>query len=126
MGMTVHAYTFSPRPTPESRRDTGYVIPNTGDPGGTLPSSWHSGSDKASLHAFLSQNLDHVLVSVPLTPSTTNLLGAEEFALLSRSCTSRGRRPFVTNIARGKVIDQDALIESLKSGELSGAAVDVA
>lgn len=31
----------------------------------------------------------------------------------------------MTNISRGKVIDQDALLASLKSGELGGAAVDV-
>ncbi|PGH14735.1 hypothetical protein AJ79_02901 [Helicocarpus griseus UAMH5409] len=126
MGMQVLAYTFSPRPTPASRRDTGYIVPHTGDPDGTLPVSWHHGSDKVSLHDFLSQNLDHLLISVPLTPSTTKFIGAEELALLSKSCTRTTRRPFLTNISRGKVIDQEALIESLKSGELSGAAIDVA
>jgi phosphoglycerate dehydrogenase-like enzyme len=126
MGMTVLAYTLSPRPTPESRRDQGYIVPGTGDPDGTLPFSWHSGQGKAALHDFLCQDLDHILLSVPLTPLTTKLLGAEEFAILSQSCTRPGRRPFVTNISRGKVIDQDALIVSLKSGELSGAAIDVA
>ncbi|KAK2795751.1 hypothetical protein FQN52_003600 [Onygenales sp. PD_12] len=126
MGMSVLAYTFSPRTTPESRKDNGYIIPNTGDPDGTLPISWHSGADKASLHSFLSQNLDHLLISVPLTPSTTHFIGAEEMTLLSKSCKSTIRRPYLTNISRGKVIDQSALIESLKSGELSGAAIDVA
>ncbi|KAK2809152.1 hypothetical protein FQN50_003987 [Emmonsiellopsis sp. PD_5] len=126
MGMNVLAYTFSPRTTPESRKDNGYIIPNTGDPDGTLPVSWHSGADKASLHSFLSQNLDHLLISVPLTPSTTHFIGAEEMTLLSKSCKSTTRRPYLTNISRGKVIDQAALIESLKSGELSGAAIDVA
>lgn len=126
MGMQVLAYTHSPRETPESRRDNGYIVPGTGDPDGTLPISWHHGSSKSSLHAFLAQDLDHLLVSLPLTPSTTQLLGAEEFALLSNSCTRRGRRPFLTNISRGKILDQDALIESLRSGELGGAALDVA
>ncbi|PGH26752.1 hypothetical protein AJ80_01516 [Polytolypa hystricis UAMH7299] len=126
MGMKVLAYTFSPRDTPESRRDTGYIVPDTGDPDGTLPISWHSGSDKASLHAFLSQNLDHLLISVPLTTQTTKFIGAEEISILSKSCTRTTRRPYITNIARGKVIDQDALIASLKSRELGGAALDVA
>ncbi|EGC41233.1 dehydrogenase [Histoplasma capsulatum var. duboisii H88] len=125
MGMQVLAFTFFPRTTPESRRDNGYIVPNTGDPDGSLPVSWHSGSDKAALHAFLSQNLDYLLVSVPLTPSTEYLIGAEEIALLSKSCTRTTRRPFLTNISRGMVIDQDALLESLKSGELGGAAIDV-
>jgi phosphoglycerate dehydrogenase-like enzyme len=126
MGMKVLAYTNSPRPTPESRRDKGYIVPGTGDPDGSLPIAWHSGASKAALHEFLSQDLDYILIAVPLTPETTGLLGAEEFQILSKSCTRVGRRPFLTNIARGKVIDQDALINSLKSGELGGAALDVA
>ncbi|KAL3478931.1 hypothetical protein BJX99DRAFT_223230 [Aspergillus californicus] len=125
LGMTVHAYTASPRPTPESRRDPHYIVPGTGDPDGTLPSSWHHGTDKASLHAFLSLGLDHVVVSLPLTPQTTNLLAAEEFAVLAANKTAKHLSPYLTNISRGKVIDQDALIASLKSGELRGAALDV-
>lgn len=125
MGMEVLAYTSSPRPTPESRRDKGYIVPGTGDPDGTLPVSWHSGQDKASLHDFLSQDLDYLLVSIPLTPLTNRLLGAEEFSLLSKSNTRSKRGPFLTNISRGKIIDQDALIASLESGELGGAALDV-
>ena len=125
MGMSVLAYTLSPRPTPESRCDSGYIIPGTGDPEGVLPISWHSGSSKSSLHDFLSQDLDHLLISLPLTAQTTGLLGAEEFSLLSKSCTRVGRRPFLTNISRGKILDQAALIDSLYSGQLSGAALDV-
>ena len=125
MGMTIHAYTASPRPTPESRRDTGYSIPGTGDPEGALPVSWHHGTDKASLHEFLSLGLDHVVIALPLTPQTIHLLGAEEFSVLSSHCTTADRKPYLTNISRGKVLDQDALIASLKSGELSGAALDV-
>jgi len=125
LGMSVYAYTASPRHTPESRRDTGYIVPGTGDPDGTLPVSWHHGRDKASLHSFLSLDLDHLVVCLPLTPETTHLLGAEEFSILSSHCTRQGRKPYLTNISRGKIIDHDALIASLKSGELSGAALDV-
>ncbi|KAL5044989.1 hypothetical protein BDW71DRAFT_208850 [Aspergillus fruticulosus] len=125
LGLTVYAYTASPKPTPESRRDPHYIIPGTGDADGTLPASWHHGTSKASLHEFLSLSLDHVVVSLPLTPSTTHLLGAEEFAVLAANKNSKHRNPYLTNISRGKVIHQDALIASLKSGELSGAALDV-
>ncbi|KAL1961008.1 hypothetical protein VTO42DRAFT_4896 [Malbranchea cinnamomea] len=135
MGMTVHAYTLSPRPTPASRRDTGYVVPGTGDPDGTLPTSWHHGRSRADLHAFLAQGLDYLLVSLPLTPQTTRLLGADEFAILAPSqararsdddSSSRTRRgPFITNVSRGQILDQDALIASLRAGELAGAALDV-
>ncbi|KZF21618.1 D-isomer specific 2-hydroxyacid dehydrogenase [Xylona heveae TC161] len=119
MGSSVIAYTMSPRDTPESRRDHGYVIPGTGDPDGSIPEAWFSGKDKASLHKFLSQDLDHLIISVPLTSSTEKLIGPEEFGILARNKT------FVTNIARGKVIDQDTLIKALHAGDIRGAALDV-
>lgn len=125
LGMIVYAYTASPKPTLESRRDTGYIVPGTGDQDGSIPVSWHHGTDKESIHSFLSLGLDHLVVSLPLTPQTTRLLGKEEFALLHEKCSHRRCKPYITNISRGKVIDQDALIEALESGILSGAALDV-
>lgn len=138
LGASVHAYTASPRPTPSSRRDRGYLIPGTGDPDGTIPASWHHGHGKEALRSFLSIGLDHLVIALPLTPETTHLLSTPEFEILadyspsstlSPGATSNNRRPrkpYVTNISRGKVIDQDALVDALRSGLLSGAALDVA
>ena len=123
--MQVYAYTASPRPTPESRHDDKYVVPGTGDPDGVIPVSWHHGTSKEEIHEFLSLGLDHLVVSVPLTPQTTHLLGAEEFALLEKKSPSAINKPYVTNISRGKVLNLDALIEALKTGQLGGAALDV-
>ena len=67
MGMDVLAYTASPKPTPESRKDHGFIVPGTGDPDGAIPSAWYSGLDKASLHNFLKQDLDMLMIGVPLT-----------------------------------------------------------
>ncbi|KAB8238554.1 D-isomer specific 2-hydroxyacid dehydrogenase family protein [Aspergillus alliaceus] len=125
LGMEVHAYTASPRPTPASRHDNGYIVPGTGDKEGTIPVSWHHGTDKASIHEFLSLGLDHLVISLPLTPQTTHLLGAKEFALLAANTRPKHPKPYLTNISRGKVVDQDALIAALESGDLSGAALDV-
>ncbi|KZF23060.1 D-isomer specific 2-hydroxyacid dehydrogenase [Xylona heveae TC161] len=119
LGSSVIAYTMSPRDTPESRRDRGYMVPGTGDPEGVIPEAWFSGKDKASLHEFLSQDLDHLVISVPLTRSTEKFIGPEEFKILARNKT------FVTNISRGRVIDQDALIAALHAGDIRGAALDV-
>ena len=132
LGMDVVAFTMNPRDTPERRRDHGYVVPGMGDPEGQFPSAWFSGSDKESLHRFLDQDLDHLLVSIPLTPQTKHMLGKEEFAILAK------RNAFVTNIARGDIVVQDDLVEALHEFEaskargdaplkgLSGAALDVA
>ena len=126
MGMDVIAYTASPRSTPESKQDKGYIVPGTGDPDGSIPSAWYSGLDKKSLHNFLAQDIDVLLVSVPLTPQTTRFLSTEEFAILGK------RKAFVTNISRGQIIDQDALIAALNEGAekegtngLGGCALDV-
>ena len=108
-GMDVIAYTARPRTTPESKHDTGFIVPHTGDPEGKIPSAWYSGTDKRDLHHFLAQDIDHLLVSVPLTKETTHLLGEEEFKILSK------RNAFVTNISRGPIIDQPALISALKA-----------
>jgi hypothetical protein len=67
MGMDVIAYTASPRKTPESKKDDGYIVPGTGDPDGSLPSAWYSGTDKEDLHNFLKQEIDLLVVGVPLT-----------------------------------------------------------
>lgn len=94
-------------------------MPGTGDPDGSIPIAWYSGTTKADLHAFLAQDLDVLVMSLPLTPATTHLLGAAEFAILAR------RRAFVVNISRGKILDQDALIDALNDEKLRGAALDV-
>lgn len=131
MGMDVIACTATPKHTKESRRHHGYVVPGTGDEDGTVPSEWYSGLDRASLHHFLAQKLDHLVISVPLTDATMHLLGKEEFDILSQSTSSPSSSsshhisPFISNISRGKVIKQDELIDALKDGRLGGAALDV-
>ncbi|KAB8246396.1 hypothetical protein BDV35DRAFT_380671 [Aspergillus flavus] len=125
LGMRVLVYTAQPRLTPESKRDTGFIIPGTGDPDGLIPEAWYSGRDKASLHNFLAKRLDHLVVSLPLNAGTTKLIGKEELDIFSAHCNSTTRKPFLTNISRGKVIDQDALLSALQSGALGGAALDV-
>lgn len=119
MGMEVLAYTATPKDSAEKRRDGGYIVPGTGDEEGEVPVEWFSGLDKKSLHHFLRQDIDWLIVAVPLTDETRHFLSHEEFEILSR------RKAFVTNIARGPILDQPALISALKEGKLGGAALDV-
>ena len=72
----------------------------------------------ARLHAALAE-ADAVVVTVPHTAATENLIDAAAFAAM------RPGTAFV-NIARGQVVDEDALIEALASFRLGFAALDVA
>jgi len=58
---------------------------------------------------------DYVTVHTPLTPETTNLLGEKQLAMMKK-----GAR--VINCARGGIINEEALVASLKAGHLAGAA----
>ncbi|MBB3104165.1 2-hydroxyacid dehydrogenase [Azomonas macrocytogenes] len=61
---------------------------------------------------------DFICVCVPLSEQTRHLIGAREFALM------RPDTLFI-NIARGPVVDEAALIEALRAGQLHGAGLDV-
>lgn len=119
MGMTVHAYTLHPRRTPSSRRDDSYAPPGLGDPAGALPDRWFAGRSTADLHAFLGSGLDLLVVALPLTPQTRGLIAKPEFDIL------RARKAFVSNIARGPIVDTHDLIDALENGTVRGAALDV-
>lgn len=61
---------------------------------------------------------DVVLVCVPLLPSTRGLLGADAFAAIKPGAV-------LVNVARGGVVDEDAMLAALRDGRLKGAALDV-
>ncbi|KAJ3042396.1 hypothetical protein HDV00_007352 [Rhizophlyctis rosea] len=119
LGMEVYAYTATPRDTPSQRTDKGYYVDGLGDPDGTIPTKWFSGLDKPSLHTFLRKNLDVIVISLPLTDQTRHFLSTEEFEILA------SHPPLISNIGRGPIIDQPALVKALHSGQVAGAALDV-
>ncbi|MFB6270020.1 MAG: D-2-hydroxyacid dehydrogenase [Halobacterium sp.] len=59
-----------------------------------------------------------VALCVPLTDQTHHLLAADEFAAMREDA-------YLVNVARGDVLDQDALVAALRGGEIAGAALDV-
>ncbi len=61
---------------------------------------------------------DVVSVHVPLNDETVNLIDNNQFKIMKKGV-------WVINTSRGKIINQDALLENLKSGHLAGAALDV-
>lgn len=88
----------------------GMQVKITGRPGviaeGRLP-----------LHELLS-TADIVSLHCPLTRQTRNLIGVREFGLMKRSA-------LLINTARGGIVDEQALADALRAGEIAGAGVDV-
>jgi D-3-phosphoglycerate dehydrogenase len=61
---------------------------------------------------------DVITVHTPLTKETTHLIDADRIAMMKEGVR-------IINCARGGIIDEKALYESLKSGKVAGAALDV-
>lgn len=70
-----------------------------------------------SLDALLAAS-DVVTLHVPETPETQGMMGAEQIGNMKRGAK-------LINASRGTVVDIEVLAEALKSGHLSGAAIDV-
>jgi len=68
--------------------------------------------------AKLLPRADFISVHVPLLPQTRHLIGAAEFALMKPTAV-------LINTSRGPVVDQRALYEALKSGQIFSAGLDV-
>ncbi len=70
------------------------------------------------LHELLGQS-DYVVLAVPLTAETEHLIGEAELKAMKPNT-------YLVNIARGRVIDEQALIQALRDGWIGGAGLDVA
>jgi lactate dehydrogenase-like 2-hydroxyacid dehydrogenase len=75
------------------------------------------GARRASLDELLATS-DHVVVAVPLTSDTHRLIGERELAMMKTTAN-------LVNIARGPVVDTDALYEALLTGTIRCAGLDV-
>ncbi len=72
----------------------------------------------AALHQILPR-CDWLAIACPLTDETRHVINAEAIGLLPKGA-------HILNIARGEVIEQEAMIAALRSGQLGGAYLDVA
>jgi lactate dehydrogenase-like 2-hydroxyacid dehydrogenase len=59
-----------------------------------------------------------LFLCLPLSPSTTNLLSTHEFSLMRPDA-------LVINVARGGIVDEEALVKALEERKIGGAATDV-
>jgi phosphoglycerate dehydrogenase-like enzyme len=84
------------------------VVRRSAGPGTLLPDQW-----RTRLGEF-----DWVILAVPATPETDGMIGISELAAMKPSAT-------LVNIARGSVVDQDALITALNNRQIASAFLDV-
>jgi len=75
------------------------------------------GATKVSLDILLRQS-DFVSMHVPLTGKTREMIGVEEFAAMKESA-------IFVNTSRGAVLDENALVDALRNGDIAGAGLDV-
>jgi D-3-phosphoglycerate dehydrogenase len=61
---------------------------------------------------------DAVSIHAPLTPATEGLIGPDELARMKETA-------FLLNTARGGIVDEDALADAIRVGEIAGAGLDV-
>jgi phosphoglycerate dehydrogenase-like enzyme len=64
------------------------------------------------------QECDFVVVCVPLTKETQNLIGEAQLGVMKRSA-------YLVDVSRGGVINHTALIQALEGKQIAGAALDV-
>lgn len=69
------------------------------------------------LHEMLRES-DFVAICCPLTPQTRHMMSTEEFKYMKLTA-------YLINIARGGIVDQEALIKALEAREIAGAGLDV-
>jgi D-3-phosphoglycerate dehydrogenase len=87
------------------------------DPYVTSARAQQLGVQLLSLDELLEQS-DFVTIHMPKTPETTGMIGAEQFRIMKPTA-------FVVNVARGGLIDEEALHAALTAGEIAGAGLDV-
>lgn len=72
---------------------------------------------RENLHDLLRRS-DAVMTACPLTKETYHLISREELAQMKKTA-------YLINVTRGGIIDEPALIEALKNGQIAGAGLDV-
>lgn len=102
-------------------RFAGLAVPLFGavrgyDPG-VATYLWPSAVTPTGLDELLATS-DCVSLHLPLTADTKNLLDAQRLARLRRGAV-------VINVSRGGLVDEDALLDALTSGQVGGAGLDV-
>jgi len=87
------------------------------DPFVTPEAAARAGVDMVTLDELFERS-DFVTIHTPLIPETRGLVGAAAMARMKKGVR-------IVNCARGGIVDEDALLAALESGQVAGAALDV-
>lgn len=99
---------------PDVLHDSSYRIPGTGDPDGSIPERI-VGMDGI---VEATRDADVLVVTMPLTDTSRGIVGREVIAALPPTA-------WLINVSRGALVDETALLEALRSGQIAGAVLDV-
>jgi phosphoglycerate dehydrogenase-like enzyme len=91
-----------------------YEEPGIGDPAGELVDRLYPPEAIKSMVAAC----DFVLVALPLVPDTTRIINADVFAAMKKTA-------YFINVGRGALVDEEAMIRALQTGQIAGAGLDV-
>ncbi len=94
--------------------DHGYTPPGQGDPGGDYARRIYPYQALKSM----ARECNALVVAAPLTTQTRGLVGHEVLQALRPGA-------FLVDVSRGGIVDLNALLAALRSGQLGGAALDV-
>ncbi len=110
-GMTIYA---TKRDAKRPGNENTYTIQGTGDPTGDLPMRIYPADALKSMV----KDCDYLVLLTPLTDETRNLVDEAIFDAMPDHAV-------LLNLARGGVVDEQALVKALKKGKIAGAALDV-
>jgi phosphoglycerate dehydrogenase-like enzyme len=94
--------------------DPNYSPEGMGDPNGDFFTRLYP---TQAIKSMLKE-CDFIVITMPLTPNTKHLIGAEELAACKPTA-------YLINASRGEIIDEAALVTALSEKKLGGAALDV-
>jgi len=94
--------------------DTGYTVERQGDPEGDFVNRLYPPQALASML----KECDFVVVCLPRTTATRNLMGVKELSAIKPGA-------YLVDISRGEIVDQNALLPLLREKKIAGAALDV-
>jgi phosphoglycerate dehydrogenase-like enzyme len=97
-----------------SPQDRGYILQGTGDPNGDF---FHRLYPPQALNSLVKE-CDYVIVTLPLTNQTRNLISTKVFSAMKPSA-------YLIDVSRGGIVDHRALHKALQDKQLAGAGLDV-